>query len=298
MTVKDLMIFVTNRCNLKCDYCFVDANFSNQKELTVEEIKEAIDIIKPTRVVHLTGGEPFLRYDDIIEIAEYALERVPSVVINTNGTILDKDLTKIKNLKGKEVCLIISLDGFKENHDRACGVDGTFEKVLEFSKKALELGLNIQVKTTLPNDLINNEKYCQDFSFFCRGFGFKRMMLGNVFGVGRGREFCKTQEKWKLTQQEHIELYSKTESINNYILPCEDNLHLFKKGKYVLPQFCIRCSLERNDAILLPDGTVKAECCFLDFPMGHYKDFTLDKFEAKLNEMREMRDSGIDVRSK
>jgi MoaA/NifB/PqqE/SkfB family radical SAM enzyme len=143
MAVQDLIMFITNRCNLKCDYCCVNAN-SLQEELSVGEIKEAIDIIKPTRVIHLTGGEPFLRYDDVVELAHYAWTKVPVIVINTTGTIHDIDLTKILPPDDKRQCnLIVSLDGFKENHDLHCGVENTFEKVLEFSKKAIDIGLNV-----------------------------------------------------------------------------------------------------------------------------------------------------------
>ncbi len=292
MKVRDLQIQTTNRCNLNCDYCFVNSNTYN-KELSIEEIKEAINIIKPTRVIHLTGGEPFLRYDDIVELAHYAWTKVPVIVINTNGTIHNTDLTKIIPPEGCQCNLLVSLDGFKDNHDLHCG-EGTFEKVLEFSKKALDLGLNIQVKATLPNELIENEEYCADFVRFCHAFGFSRVMFGNIFPVGRGTKY---DENWKLTKQKHLALRQKIDNLNR-IVPAIEYPWISKKDIYVLPQFCIQCNLKYQDTVLLPDGTVKAECCFLDFPMGHYKDFTLDKFEAKLNEMREMRDNGIDVRSK
>ena len=295
MKIRDLMVFTTNRCNLNCDYCFVNSN-SCQKELTVDEIKEAINIIKPTRVIHLTGGEPFLRFDDIVELANYAWTKVPVIVVNTNGTIHDIDLTKLIPPEGRQCNLIVSLDGFKENHDARCGTEGTFEKVLDFSRRALDLGLNVQVKATLSNDLINDEKYCEDFVRFCDAFGFTRVMMGNVYHAGRGEKY-RTKEVCQMTKQEHLGLRQKIDNLNR-VAEAKDFPWISKNDIYVLPQFCIQCNLDRGDASLEPDGTVKVECCFLDYPIGHYKDFTMEKFTDKLEEMKEMQRNGIDVRIK
>ena len=294
MKVRDLQIQVTNKCNLKCDYCFVDSN-SCQKEMTVEEIKEAINIIKPTRVIHLNGGEPFLRFDDVVELANYAWTKVPVIVINTNGTIHDVDLTKLIPPTGRQCNLLVSLDGFKENHDSIRG-EGSFEKVLDFSRRALDLGLNVQVCPTLPNELIKDEKYCENFVRFCEAFGFTRVMIGNIFFTGRGEKY-KDKTSCQLTKEEHIQLRRKVESLNKFV-EAKDFPWISKNDIYVLPRFCIQCNLDRNDAILESDGTVKIECPFLDYPIGHYKNFTMEKFNDKLEEMKEKQRNGIDVRIK
>ena len=58
-----LVHFLTNRCNARCSFCFID--FDDQKllrELTLDEIdKLTKNLGKSLLNVNLTGGEPFAR---------------------------------------------------------------------------------------------------------------------------------------------------------------------------------------------------------------------------------------------
>lgn len=64
-------IRLTRRCNMKCRYCNIQNN--SKDELTIEEWKKAITIMKNLGANHLVilGGEPTL-YPNIIELVDYA----------------------------------------------------------------------------------------------------------------------------------------------------------------------------------------------------------------------------------
>ena len=51
---------LTNRCNLKCFYCYVDTEHSKGEELELNKVLKLIDILydKGTRLIVLLGGEP------------------------------------------------------------------------------------------------------------------------------------------------------------------------------------------------------------------------------------------------
>jgi len=72
-----LTVDLTNRCNMMCDPCFMDANqVGFVHELTMDEIKEILDnaiSIKPRRQmsVQLSGGEPTIS-PHFIEAIRYA----------------------------------------------------------------------------------------------------------------------------------------------------------------------------------------------------------------------------------
>ena len=60
--------FVTNRCNARCSFCFIDFDdgFTQNKtnELSVEDYKKlAINLGNDLHHLNFTGGEPFLRSD-------------------------------------------------------------------------------------------------------------------------------------------------------------------------------------------------------------------------------------------
>ena len=67
-----LVHFLTNRCNARCSFCFID--FDNpetfKNELTLDEIEKLSKTLgNSIQNINLTGGEPFAR-KDIKEITE------------------------------------------------------------------------------------------------------------------------------------------------------------------------------------------------------------------------------------
>ena len=86
-----LVHFVTNRCNARCSFCFID--FDNPKtfqgELTLEEIdKLTKNLGRSLLNVNLTGGEPFAR-KDILDIARCYFKNttVESITMPSNGSL-------------------------------------------------------------------------------------------------------------------------------------------------------------------------------------------------------------------
>ena len=89
-----LVHFVTNRCNARCSFCFID--FDNPKtfqgELSLEEIEQLTKNLGNSLLnVNLTGGEPFAR-KDLIEIAKAYLKNstIQSIYITTNASLPDR----------------------------------------------------------------------------------------------------------------------------------------------------------------------------------------------------------------
>ncbi len=111
-------VVVTNRCDLRCFYCFFYAEAMGYVyEPDLETIRKMFRRLRemkpvPAKAVQLTGGEPCLR-DDLIEIIKIAKEEgFDHVQLNTNGIRLamDKDLaTKVRKAGVNTVYL--SFDG-------------------------------------------------------------------------------------------------------------------------------------------------------------------------------------------
>ena len=121
-----LVHFVTNRCNARCSFCFIDFNDPNTftHELTLDEIDVLTkNLGKSLLNVNLTGGEPFAR-KDLIEIAKKYLTNttVQSIYVTTNASLPDR----IKNFVNEitafdndvELTFQISIDDFPEEHNK------------------------------------------------------------------------------------------------------------------------------------------------------------------------------------
>jgi uncharacterized radical SAM superfamily Fe-S cluster-containing enzyme len=111
-------LLVTNRCNLRCGYCFMNAGASGYVyEPSLEEIRQMLDQARRERpmgskAIQITGGEPTIREDlfDIIRLAGEA--GFSHVQLNSNGIKLAESVEYCKKLKAAHVNTVyMSFDG-------------------------------------------------------------------------------------------------------------------------------------------------------------------------------------------
>ncbi|WP_047151162.1 TIGR04053 family radical SAM/SPASM domain-containing protein [Aneurinibacillus tyrosinisolvens] len=149
---------VTRACALKCLHCRAQAQYSpDPRELTFEEGKRLIDQIyeMDNPLFVFTGGDPLMR-KDLFQLTEYAVKKGLRVSMTPSAT---PRVTKEAIRRAKEVGLsrwAFSVDGpTAEVHDRFRGTAGSFE----LTRKALgylnELGIPIQINTTISRYNVN-----------------------------------------------------------------------------------------------------------------------------------------------
>lgn len=143
---------MTRACALACRHCRAEAiPHRNSSELTTQEAFSLVDAVrecgKPIFV--LTGGDPLMR-DDIYKIAEYATYRGLRVAVSPSATgrLTRSALERLARAGCKRISL--SLDApTAEMHDRFRGVIGSFKRTLEAAHFARDLGLELQINTTV-----------------------------------------------------------------------------------------------------------------------------------------------------
>jgi GTP 3',8-cyclase len=92
--LRSLRLSVTDRCNLRCQYCMPEQDYvwlPRENLLTFEEIGGIVDAFTPLGVdrVRLTGGEPLLRRDLSVLIESLAgRPAIADLALTTNGVLL------------------------------------------------------------------------------------------------------------------------------------------------------------------------------------------------------------------
>ena len=92
--LRNLRLSVTDRCNLRCQYCMPEEEYvwlPREDLLTFEEIRGLVDIFSELGVdkVRLTGGEPLLRRDLPTLVSLLAANpRLHDLAMTTNGILL------------------------------------------------------------------------------------------------------------------------------------------------------------------------------------------------------------------
>ena len=106
-------IYVTERCNLHCDYCFF--KHRTDREISLDAVRQLFVLFEREETAPLTlifsGGEPFLAKENLFKILNEAHRRFKdtSLHIQTNGLLIDHD--SIVKLKELGVNLEFGIDG-------------------------------------------------------------------------------------------------------------------------------------------------------------------------------------------
>jgi len=159
-----LTVDLTNRCNMMCDPCFMDANqVGFVHELSMDEIKEILDnaiTIKPRRQmsVQFSGGEPSIS-PHFIEAIKYSRKvGYNSVQAATNG---------IEFAKSKDFCreaaeaglryVYLQFDGIGNDANSHRQVGNLFDVKMRAINNLHEAGVEIVLVTTLVNGINNDQ---------------------------------------------------------------------------------------------------------------------------------------------
>lgn len=143
--LKDLILFVTDRCNMRCDHCMFWRRIDDPgPEMSLEQLQTLARSIPPLRTAALTGGEPFLRKDlpAIVEIF-FQYNQTLHVQVNTNGLLLDRmeDLLQsdLAARYQRHLTYQVSVDGLEQTHERLRRAPGSFAKILHNLERLVEL---------------------------------------------------------------------------------------------------------------------------------------------------------------
>lgn len=155
-----VVLNTTNRCNLRCIYCYGPYYDNPKNDFTIEQLLELIDELTAlgTKSITLGGGEPLLR-DDIGQLIDYIKSKGIECGMNTNGILIPQKIDIVKKLD--LVC--ISIDGNKESNDTNRG-EGSFEKIMAGIKAAKEAGLIVHTNTVLTKNNLNSIDYLMNLA--------------------------------------------------------------------------------------------------------------------------------------
>ena len=136
-TPNVIVVFVTNRCTMKCPFCFYrDSINSREPLISVKQFEKIAKTIRPLSRISLTGGEPFLR-DDLAHICrafvEHANAKYISIPTNGfNGRLIAGRVKEILSIERLKYCKVqVSVDGLRQGHDTIRESPGAFNRAVE-----------------------------------------------------------------------------------------------------------------------------------------------------------------------
>ncbi|HEY7868109.1 MAG TPA: radical SAM protein, partial [Methylomirabilota bacterium] len=133
--LRNLRLSVTDRCNLRCQYCMPEEEYvwlPRHDVLSFEEMGRLVDVFADLGVdkVRLTGGEPLLRRDlDRLVRMLAANPHITDLAMTTNGVLLAEQASALRAAGLHRVT--VSLDTLREDRFKTLTRRDTHGRVLE-----------------------------------------------------------------------------------------------------------------------------------------------------------------------
>ncbi len=158
-----LTVDLTNRCNMMCNPCFMDANqVGYVHEPTFEDIKAILDravSFKPRRqiIILFSGGEPTLSPFFLDAVAYAKKIGFYRILAATNGIRYAEDIEFAKAAKeAGQHGVYLQFDGTNEEDNKHRGVGNLFDVKLKSIENLAEVGIKVTLVTTIVNSWNNN----------------------------------------------------------------------------------------------------------------------------------------------
>ncbi|QQS34210.1 MAG: radical SAM protein [Acidobacteriota bacterium] len=157
-----LTVDLTNRCNMMCNPCFMDANqVGYVHEPTFEDIKAILDravSFKPRRqiIILFSGGEPTLSPFFLDAVAYAKKIGFYRILAATNGIRYAEDPEFCRAAKeAGQHGVYLQFDGTNEEDNKHRGVGNLFDVKLKAIENLAEVGIKVTLVTTIVNSWNN-----------------------------------------------------------------------------------------------------------------------------------------------
>ena len=156
-----LRLAVTDRCNLRCQYCMPahGIDIVDRKELlTFKEMYRITRVLSELGVnkIRLTGGEPFVRKDFVsfLEMLSFN-DKLDEINITTNGALISRHIEKLEELKIRTINL--SIDSLSKEKFAKITRRDVFDEVYKTLELLEESSLKLKLNAVVQSGVNTNE---------------------------------------------------------------------------------------------------------------------------------------------
>jgi cyclic pyranopterin phosphate synthase len=189
-SIEYLRLSVTDRCDLRCQYCIPKGyqDFQQPAEwLTADEIEQVIRVFGQlgTRRIRVTGGEPLVRHDLVQLVARLArLPGIDDLSLSTNATRLARHAHALEQAGISRIN--VSLDSLRADRFKQL-TGGKLQKVIDGLMVAKAAGLQpVKINMVVLKDV--NDDEVEDMVNFCIEHNFTLRFIETMPMGDTGRQ--------------------------------------------------------------------------------------------------------------
>ena len=288
-----LVHFLTNRCNARCSFCFIDFDNPNtfKNELSLEKIN-ILTLKLPKSLINITGGEPFA-HKNINEVAEIYFKNtsINSIFITSNGSLPDRMIDFCQKITSKfpkkKIILFLSIDSFEEEHNKIRKVKNIFRNCIQVFHDLKKISKQIQTNIAITVSHENYDRVINLYNFLKEKHEINAFsaILAREEGVYKIPEISKKKIQsayYNLTRKINLDLKNQ-KSLYGYKNSLQAKV-MNKKNQIVYDQiyktsinneFISNCHAGSLFGVIQANGDV-SPCEILDEKFGNLRDFDYD----------------------
>ena len=273
--ISYLRLAVTDRCNLRCQYCMPAHGIDikpREELLTFKEMYRISRVLSELGVnkIRLTGGEPFVRKDFVKFLESLSFNKnLKEINVTTNGALIENHISTLETLNINSINL--SLDTLKRDRFKLITRRDLFEKTLEtfhsLLLSKLDLKLNVVVQSGFNTDEI------KDFIELTKDNKISVRFIEEMPFNGTG--IRKTDEVWNYNRiYSEIERdYSNIQPLKNAVSSTSYNYTIrdYKGSFGIIPAFTRTICDDCNRIRITSTGMFKN--CLFDEGVFNLRDF-------------------------
>lgn len=191
---------VTNRCLGHCLHCLNRSGVLPREELSDAEMLDVAQQIAAQKPLALCvcGGEPLLRLEPVIEVAETLTAAKTAVSMVTNGYLVTEEVARRLHAAGVRL-VQVSVDGATaETHERLRRLPGSFDRAWQAIELLHDAGLEVGVSFAPTTFNVGEWRQVYDR---CREHGVSDLRLQPLMPLGQCHlaydEITPTQEQYR-----------------------------------------------------------------------------------------------------
>ncbi len=165
----NLYLNITNQCSANCVFCIRETcdgvygyNLRLSREPSEDEVikeLENLDLTKYNEVVFTGFGEPTCRFDTVLHITSWLHKKGKHVRLDTNGhaALMQPGRDVVTELKEAGLDAVsVSLNAeSEEKYNQLCKpeFEGSYKALLDFTKKAVDVGIKTRMTVVTQPDI-------------------------------------------------------------------------------------------------------------------------------------------------
>jgi radical SAM protein with 4Fe4S-binding SPASM domain len=183
---RSIALELTNKCNLKCIYCYQDSsprlNAYLQNPIQLLSLLKSIGVLS----VELTGGEPFL-HPQFGDILSNVCNNFQTVGLVTNGTMITQEHIEIIRKGNAKTIVQICLDGDNKcDVDRIANTRGAWEMIIKGIKLVSTNGIRFRIGIVLADEF--DYQKIKNIVDLALGLGAASVIASPVINSGRANK--------------------------------------------------------------------------------------------------------------